>query len=147
MSIPRLFFRYLGLAERLLGRGRLPALLWAVARKRGRSGGRLDSVKDDLRLLQSLCVAWWRGHYRQIDRQALLAVVGALAYFLAPLDTIPDWLPGLGLVDDLAVLAWVMRTWRGELERFRAWRDAQAPAMRDELERLPKAERIDRPAP
>lgn len=145
MKMPRQFSRYLGLAERFLARGRLPALLLAVARKRGHSGGRLAGVKEDLHLLQALCVAWWRGDYRRIERQALLAVVGALLYFLTPVDAIPDWLPGVGLVDDLAVLAWVMRTWHGELERFRRWRDAQSPTLREELDRLPRAERVEPP--
>ena len=31
-------------------------------------------------------------------------VVGALGYFIAPLDGVPDFLPGLGFADDMAVL-------------------------------------------
>lgn len=48
MDAPRGFSRYLGIAERFLARGRVPALLIAVARKRSR----LKLVKSDLRLLQ-----------------------------------------------------------------------------------------------
>ncbi len=47
MDAPRGFSRYLGIAERFLARGRVPALLIAVARKRSR----LKLVKSDLRLL------------------------------------------------------------------------------------------------
>jgi len=57
MSAPWNFARFLPLAERLLSRGRLPALLFAVARK----GPRLGQLRDDVKLLQSLCLAWWRG--------------------------------------------------------------------------------------
>ncbi|WP_263138557.1 YkvA family protein [Pseudomonas sp. RIT-PI-AD] len=147
MKTPWNFSRYLPLAERFLVRGRLPALLLAVMRKSTLNGGRLGGLKEDLRTMQSLCMAWWRGEYRAIDRQALLAVVGALLYFLTPFDAIPDWLPGLGLIDDLAVVAWVLRTWSGELDKFRVWHDAQSPALRKDLERLPVAERVDRKAP
>ena len=59
------------------------------------------------------------------------------------LDAIPDWLLGVGLVDDLAVLAWVMRTWHGELEAFRAWRERQSPERMALIEQLPAAERVD----
>lgn len=31
-------------------------------------------------------------------------IVGALAYFVLPIDTLPDLLPGVGYVDDLGVL-------------------------------------------
>ncbi|MNJ72886.1 hypothetical protein D3C77_696040 [compost metagenome] len=64
-------------------------------------------------------------------------MVGALLYFVTPLDALPDWLVGMGFVDDLAVLAWVLKTWGGELDAFRAWREAQAPEVRAALERLP----------
>ena len=99
--------RYLTMARRLLESGRLPGLLRAVADK-GERNARFARVRDDLNLLLGLCAAWWRGEYRAVGRQALLSVVAALLYFLAPLDMVPDWLPGAGLLDDLAVLAWVM---------------------------------------
>lgn len=137
MAGPWGFVRYLSLAQGLLRSGRLPALLLAVARKSARRGRYFDALRDDLRLLRSLGVSWWRGEYRAIDPRALLAVVAAMLYFLAPLDALPDWLPALGLIDDLAVLAWVMRTWSDELAAFRAWREAQAPEVLEVIERLP----------
>jgi uncharacterized membrane protein YkvA (DUF1232 family) len=137
MKAPWNFARYLPLAQRFLTRGRLPSLLLAVAVKSGKQGKRFAGLKEDLRLLQGLCVAWWRGEYRAISSQALLAVVGALLYFVTPLDAIPDWLIGVGLIDDLAVLAWVLRTWSDELMAFRAWREAQAPSRLELIERLP----------
>lgn len=116
MDAPRGFSRYLGIAERFLARGRVPALLIAVARKRSR----LKLVKSDLRLLQELLVAWVRGEYRGLSRQALLSVIAALAYFLSPVDIVPDFIFGVGLLDDLAVLAWVVRRWQAELDASRS---------------------------
>ncbi|BAU72918.1 YkvA family protein [Metapseudomonas furukawaii] len=137
MKAPWNFQRYLTLAQRFLAGGRLPALLLAVSRKRASQGGRLGAVKDDLGMLLTLANAWLRGEYRRINPKAFLAVVGALIYFVTPLDALPDWLLGLGFVDDLAVLAWVLKTWSDELDAFRAWRSAQAPERRMALERLP----------
>ena len=37
-----------------------------------------------------------------------LLVVGCLAYFLWPIDAIPDFLPVLGQMDDAAVIAWTV---------------------------------------
>ncbi|TBU86694.1 YkvA family protein [Phytopseudomonas dryadis] len=142
MKAPWNFSRYLPLARRFLNRGRLPALLMAVTRKSARQGRGLAGLKDDLGLLQELCVAWWRGRYRAVNPQALLAVVAGLLYFVTPLDAIPDFIPGLGLVDDLAVLAWVLRTWDSELTAFRNWRDGQDRETRESIARLPVAERV-----
>ncbi|PTV54250.1 MULTISPECIES: YkvA family protein [Pseudomonas] len=133
MSAPWNFARFLPLAERLLSRGRLPALLFAVARK----GPRLGQLREDVKLLQSLCLAWWRGEYRAISPKALVTVVAGLLYFVSPIDAIPDWLLGVGFLDDIAVLGWVLKTVADELARFKAWRDSQAPERLRVVERLP----------
>ncbi|MCE1115195.1 MULTISPECIES: YkvA family protein [Pseudomonas] len=144
MSAPWNFARFLPLAERLLSRGRLPALLFAVARK----GPKLGQLREDVRLMQALCLAWWRGEYRAVSPKALVTVVAGLLYFVSPLDAIPDWLLGVGFLDDIAVLGWVLKTVADELSRFRAWRDSQAPEKLRVVERLPatpEALRLERP--
>lgn len=40
---------------------------------------------------------------------------GALAYFISPLDTIPDALLGLGLTDDAAIIAAAVRAIAGQV--------------------------------
>ncbi len=58
-----------------------------------------------------------------------------------------DWLgrsiPGLGFIDDLAVLGWVMRKWSDELAAFRDWRDAQPPSHKTALETLPSVQETE----
>lgn len=135
--------RYLRMARRLLEAGRLPELLRAAADK-GQRNARIARARDDLNLLLGLCAAWWRGEYRAVGRQALLSVVAALLYFLAPLDMVPDWLPGAGLLDDLAVLAWVMRTWAGELDAYRAWRESRSAEQLKQVEALPQCDEAPR---
>jgi len=140
MKTPKNFTRYQFLAKRFLKAGRLPTLLLSVARKREKLGNGFAELADHLKLLQALCLAWWRGEYRAIDSRALLAVVAALLYFVTPLDAIPDWLVGVGLVDDLAGLAWVLRTWQVELAAFQQWRADQAPEVLRVVERLPESD-------
>jgi len=137
MKAPWNLLRYLPMARRLMAAGRLPGLLFAVARKGSAEGSRLGRIKDDLRLLQALCLAYWRGEYRAISPKAILSIVAGLMYFLSPLDAIPDWIPGLGMFDDIAVLAWIMKSLDGELEAFRQWRSRQAPEKLMVVERLP----------
>ena len=136
MSAPWNFARFLPLAERLLSRGRLPALLFAVARK----GPRIGRLREDVKLLQSLCLAWWRGEYRAISPKALVTIVAGLLYFVSPIDAIPDWLLGVGFLDDIAVLGWVLKTVADELARFKAWRESQAPERLRVVERLPASQ-------
>ncbi len=84
MKAPWNFARFLPLAGRLLARGRLPTLLFAVASKGAREGGRLGKLKEDLRLLQALCLAYWRGEYRAVSAKSMLSVVAGLMLFPQP---------------------------------------------------------------
>lgn len=83
--------------------------------------GPFEAVLDDFRALIRLVVAYARGHYRQIPADALVVVVGALIYVVSPADLIPDAIPGIGLIDDVAVVGWVIKTVKGELDSFREW--------------------------
>ncbi len=49
-------------------------------------------------------------------------MVAGLLYFVSPLDAIPDWLLGVGFLDDIAVLGWVLKAVGDELNRFKDWR-------------------------
>ena len=71
-------------------------------------------------------LAYARGDYRQVSWQPLVLIVAAVLYFLMPVDVIPDFIVGLGYVDDAAVIAWVMSTVGFEVEKFRQWEASRA---------------------
>lgn len=96
--------------------------------KAGRIGG-LRGMLTDLLTLGRLIKAWTKREYRNVSRSTIVMALGAIAYFLAPLDAIFDAIPFAGFIDDAAVLAWVLREIRGELAAFRTW-EADGPAQR-----------------
>jgi uncharacterized membrane protein YkvA (DUF1232 family) len=49
----------------------------------------------------------------EVPRWAKLTIYGALAYFVLPLDAIPDLIPGAGYVDDLGALSTALLTVAG----------------------------------
>jgi len=95
--------------------------------------GPLAQVWDDMQTSVRLVRAWGRREYRGVGRGTLVLIVGALLYFVSPIDAIIDAIPVLGFLDDAAVLAWVLGQVRAELYAFRNWEqqprlDATAPA-------------------
>ena len=66
--------------------------------------------------------AWAGGAYTGVSKVNLVLIVGAVVYFLMPTDLVPDFIAGLGFVDDAAVIAWVVGAVRDELANFKAWR-------------------------
>jgi uncharacterized membrane protein YkvA (DUF1232 family) len=65
--------------------------------------------------------AYYCGHYRAISVANLVLIVGAIIYVLNPWDLIPDWLPGLGFIDDATILAFAVQRTREALDDFMSW--------------------------
>ncbi|MCL4750432.1 MAG: DUF1232 domain-containing protein [Myxococcales bacterium] len=51
------------------------------------------------------------------------ATVFALAYFVSPVDAIPDAVPVVGYLDDALVVAWVVHMLRGDIADYRKFRE------------------------
>jgi uncharacterized membrane protein YkvA (DUF1232 family) len=47
--------------------------------------------------------------------------LAAVIYFLNPLDLIPDFIPGIGYLDDATVIAFVFSSIRKDLLKFLDW--------------------------
>ncbi len=40
----------------------------------------------------------------KVNAKQIAIILGALGYFIAPIDVIPDFIPGAGFIDDMAIL-------------------------------------------
>ncbi|MFN5430151.1 MAG: YkvA family protein [Cyclobacteriaceae bacterium] len=125
-----LFFKVaLTQAMRLAGKpGRLLQLVARLAHQLVRMDRKnifAIELKERLRILGRLIVAYDQGRYPIITLKALLTVVAALLYFLNPFDLVPDAILGIGLMDDLAVLTWVYKNAKQELNNFIHWEKQQ----------------------
>ena len=98
--------------------------LTTKARQKAESAGRSGPLKDlweSMMALLRLIRAYAKGEYRQVPAQSLVLIVAAVLYFLTPLDVIPDFIFGLGYLDDAAVIAWVINTVKSVLDDFQRW--------------------------
>lgn len=98
--------------------------LTTKARQKAESAGRSGPLKDlweSLMALLRLIRAYAKGEYRQVPAQSFALIVAAVLYFLTPLDVIPDFVFGLGYLDDAAVIAWVTNTVKSVLDEFLRW--------------------------
>ena len=57
-----------------------------------------------------------------IDSSTYIAVAGALAYVVFPIDIIPDFILGVGYIDDVFVVGMVMKSISDEIERYKTYR-------------------------
>ena len=84
----------------------------------GGSSNPIASVIEDLQTLFEMLRAVARGSYR-LRKETLILIAGAVLYFVIPIDVIPDFIPVAGFIDDAAVIAWVVKTCKTEIDLFR----------------------------
>lgn len=84
----------------------------------------LYQIFEDFLLLFRLVKAWVLGDYKQVPRKTIFWAVMAILYFLSPLDFIPDIFPG-GYIDDIAVISYILKKIKGDLEQFSGWENEQ----------------------
>lgn len=126
---PRGFARYRQRAEAAVEQPeRVGDVARRAAEKLKKHRGALGSLSRDLPTLVRLARAWARGEYRAVPWKSVVLVVGALLYFISPVDLLPDFLPGLGFLDDAAVVGYVIRAVRSDLRRFQAWENHPSAA-------------------
>ncbi|GAA0892031.1 hypothetical protein GCM10009122_17100 [Fulvivirga kasyanovii] len=79
---------------------------------------------EKTQVLSRMAKAYYHGEYRKIPTTAVLRILGGLVYFVWILDLVPDFIPILGLADDLAVIVWVYNGLNNEIEDFERWETA-----------------------
>lgn len=64
--------------------------------------------------------AWTKGNYRTNNIDMILPVLGLL-YVISPIDLLPETIPFVGVLDDLAILTFVIPKLMKEVDKFLLW--------------------------
>ncbi|MBN8652704.1 MAG: DUF1232 domain-containing protein [Cytophagales bacterium] len=112
-------------AARLMGKpGRVARILAELVVKISRvdwsTEGR-PNLKAQISLIGRLIKANLTGTYKLKSTRVLVGLLAACIYFINPFDLVPDLLVGIGLVDDMAIIAWVFSSAATELKAFEEW--------------------------
>ena len=77
----------------------------------------LGELAEKFLLLIKMVEAVFRGEY-ELDIFNVMMIIGAIVYVVSPLDAIPDFLLGLGYLDDISVVAFVLNRLDVEIRNF-----------------------------
>ncbi|MDW3211504.1 MAG: YkvA family protein [Reichenbachiella sp.] len=82
---------------------------------------RLKEFSEKVYVMIRMVKAQLSGEYREFPWRTLAMIVGALIYFITPLDLIPDVIPILGLTDDISIVYWIYKSVQEDIEKFEEW--------------------------
>ena len=118
-------------------RGELPMII-ASDEQTVRTGfwPKLGRVFASIPFAEDAVAAYYCAFDRSTPFKVKGVLIGALAYFVLPLDVIPDFLLGLGFTDDMAVLLTAISMIRSHLK------PEHYDRARETIERLKKGEKL-----
>lgn len=95
--------------------------------------GPLGKFVEELLLSLYIVRDYATGRYRKIPYWAVAAIVFMLLYVGNPVDFVPDFIIGIGQLDDLLVITVCLLMIRQELHDYRHWRETEGADMDEDL--------------
>ena len=80
--------------------------------------GVLKDLWQDIVDMWSMLKDYREGRY-DVPWKTIAAIVVALLYFISPIDLLPDFIPGLGYIDDAFVIGLAMKFIGDDMEKYR----------------------------
>jgi len=103
---------------------------------RGRflGNGPLGTFIEEIFLAIALVKDYATGKYRKLPYWAIGAIVFMLLYVANPIDLIPDFLIGIGQIDDVIVVTLCLMLVRQEIHDYKHWRETARDDEEDDLD-------------
>ena len=81
----------------------------------------IADVWADLLAMIRMIRAYASGEYRDAPWETMALIIVAVVYFVSPIDLVPDPIPVAGLIDDAAVVGFVVASVKADIDEFIEW--------------------------
>ncbi|WP_078381293.1 YkvA family protein [Sutcliffiella halmapala] len=79
----------------------------------------------EIRILVNLASDWKKREYKDLSRFSIFLIFLTILYFFFPFDIIPDFLLGIGYLDDAVVVSFLYFLLGKEIEKYKAWKETR----------------------
>ena len=86
------------------------------------NSGLLQKYSELAKVMYGMLKDYRKGVYTKVPWFTIATIAFAFLYILNPLDIIPDFIPGLGYIDDLGVLTFGLRFIESDLHNYLDWK-------------------------
>lgn len=82
-------------------------------------------------VLASLLNHYVKKEYTDVPIGTVIAIISALAYFVSPIDLVPDSIPVIGYFDDVAVVSACWKLVQSDVDEYVQWRKQNGKELND----------------
>lgn len=100
-------------------RQKLEALLKDSEGKSRKFG--IRTLFEDVKILRRLVGDYRSGSYTNISKSQVLMILAGLVYLVTPVDLLPDFILGLGFLDDAMILGYIMKQLYDIIDHYKSW--------------------------
>ena len=111
-------------SEKIIKENRLEEILQRLEEKL-KAVPKIGEQLSHIPVFVSLLNSYIKKEYTQIPIGTITAIVSAILYVISPIDLITDIIPGLGYVDDAAVVLACFCLVETDIEEYLKWREEQ----------------------
>jgi len=79
----------------------------------------VSSLTKKVKLFILMIRSYVKGDYREVSFKSILLIFAGLIYFINPFDLIGDFIPGIGYIDDISLILWIMKSVEDDVLRFK----------------------------
>ncbi len=90
----------------------------------------LDKVATFIRMIRS----YLKGTYQELPTRTLILMIGGLIYFIMPVDFFPDFIPGIGLIDDVSIILAIFKSVADDVSAFEQFESGETKSAEEAVD-------------
>ncbi|MFY0607459.1 MAG: DUF1232 domain-containing protein [Cyclobacteriaceae bacterium] len=82
-----------------------------------------SSFVNQVLIVVRMIKAHYNKEYTAFSATTILSLVFSMVYFITPIDLIPDFIPALGLTDDISLFYFIFKNLAEDISAFKDWEE------------------------